>query len=560
MKTTKIIRRIALAIAVVAGSFTAGASAPSGYYDGISGLTDAALKAKLHQIINTGNSNSYTGLFKNCFVHTDVRDDGTWWDMYSNTKRQVYSGSAITWSGMNREHSFPKSWWGGDENDAYTDCNHLYPSDGPANTAKNNYPLGEVDPNHITYDNGVSLVGNPVEGQGGGAKLVYEPADEYKGDFARTYFYMVTCYSHLNWKYTYVARQGDYPSMQGWAIDLLLKWHRNDPVSEKETKRNDEVYKIQYNRNPFIDYPELVEYIWGNMMGQPFSAGELPPIGEGTLVAPANNSTVDFGDVVKGYSKKITIPIRGTLTKDLSLTISGTDKAVFATSVTTVPWKTVNESGFDLNVTYSPTALGNHSAKLLIYDGGLVGTTCYTINLTGSAIDVPTFDTPVATSASNFSDTGFRCNWERPANPATIDYYVVNISEYLDGNRTDLTITTDDDTNYLDFTDAKKGANYTYTVQSSRCGLNSSQSNVISIAFGSAVGIESRPLAVSPIQNGLEFRCSDIHTNARIIDMTGRTVSVIPQIENGTCVLLPFGAYIVVTDQAKKPIKVMVGY
>ncbi len=78
MKKTKIIRRIALAIAVVAGSFAAGASAPSGYYDGISGLTDAALKAKLHQIINTGNSNSYTGLFKNCFVHTDVRAGGTW--------------------------------------------------------------------------------------------------------------------------------------------------------------------------------------------------------------------------------------------------------------------------------------------------------------------------------------------------------------------------------------------------------------------------------------------------------------------------------------------------
>ena len=328
MKTTKIYRRIAFAIAIVAGFLSADAAAPSGYYDGISGLTDAALKAKLHKIINTGNSNSYTGLFKNCFVHTDVRDDGTWWDMYSDIKRKVYSGNTISWTGMNREHSFPKSWWGGDENDAYTDINHLYPSDGPANTAKNNYPLGEVDPNNITYDNGVSLVGNPVEGQGGGAKLVYEPADEYKGDFARTYFYMVTCYSHLNWKYTYVARKGDYPSMQGWAIDLLLKWHRNDPVSEKETKRNDEVYKIQHNRNPFIDYPELAEYIWGNMMGQPFAAGELPPIGEGTLISPANNSTADFGDVVKGYSKKISIHIRGTLTKDLSLTISGTARRI----------------------------------------------------------------------------------------------------------------------------------------------------------------------------------------------------------------------------------------
>ena len=190
MKTTKIFRRIAFAIAIIAGFLSADAAAPSGYYDGISGLTDAALKAKLHKIINTGNSNSYTGLFKNCFVHTDVRDDGTWWVMYSDIKRKVYSGNTISWTGMNREHSFPKSWWGGDENDAYTDINHLYPSDGPANTAKNNYPLGEVDPNNITYDNGVSLVGNPVEGQGGGAKLVYDPADDNKGDFARTDSYI----------------------------------------------------------------------------------------------------------------------------------------------------------------------------------------------------------------------------------------------------------------------------------------------------------------------------------------------------------------------------------
>ncbi len=104
------------------------------------------------------------------------------------------------------------------------------------------------------------------------AKLVFEPADEYKGDFARTYFYVVTAYQNLSWKYTYMVADGDYPSLQPWAIEMLLKWHRDDPVSEKELKRNEVVYSIQTNRNPFIDYPELAEYIWGRPYGPDFRA------------------------------------------------------------------------------------------------------------------------------------------------------------------------------------------------------------------------------------------------------------------------------------------------
>ena len=56
-------------------------------------------------------------------------------------------------------------------------------------------------------------VGNPVNGQGGGAQFVFEPNDEYKGDFARTYFYMVTCYQNLTWKYTRPLNDGAYSGM-----------------------------------------------------------------------------------------------------------------------------------------------------------------------------------------------------------------------------------------------------------------------------------------------------------------------------------------------------------
>jgi hypothetical protein len=139
-----------------------------------------------------------------------------------------------------------------------------------ANSAKSNFPLGVVGSSFI-FDNGVSRVGqNTFPGYSG---TVFEPAGEYKGDFARTYMYMVTCYEDyaMDWRSTgtqSMLYQNTYPVFRPYAVNLLLKWHREDPVSEKEKNRNNAVYEIQQNRNPFIDYPQLAEFIWGNQKGQ----------------------------------------------------------------------------------------------------------------------------------------------------------------------------------------------------------------------------------------------------------------------------------------------------
>lgn len=121
-----------------------------------------------------------------------------------------------------------------------------------------------------TKDNGVSKIGpaNYPDYSGN----VFEPADQYKGDFARTYFYMATAYEHYKnlWDITKpenMMENNTYPVFKTWAISLLLQWSRQDPVSQKERIRNEKVYSIQRNRNPFIDYPELAEYIWGNNVG-----------------------------------------------------------------------------------------------------------------------------------------------------------------------------------------------------------------------------------------------------------------------------------------------------
>ena len=131
---------------------------------------------------------------------------------------------------MQREHSVPKSWWkyqGSVEyTPAYSDMWNLYPSDGAANQAKQNYPFGET--RTTIYDNGVTKVGAPKAGFGGGSSLVFEPDDRYKGDFARAIFYMATVYDDLHWVYDYMFVSNSYPTLVPWAVNMLLQWSRQE--------------------------------------------------------------------------------------------------------------------------------------------------------------------------------------------------------------------------------------------------------------------------------------------------------------------------------------------
>ena len=402
-------------------------------------------------------------------------------------------------------------------------------------------------------------VGTPVQGQGGGSTRVFEPADEYKGDFARTYFYMVTCYQDIGWKYTYMTQNTAYPSLQGWAIDLLLKWHREDPVSQKEIDRNDEVYRLQSNRNPYIDFPDLAEYVWGEMKGQPFEDGELPPIGEGSLVSPVNGSTVDFGDIVAGKSKSVTISIRGSLTKNLLLSLSGDGRDDFSIPVTTVPWAEVNEGGYRLTVSYHPDAVGDSEAKLLLYDGGLQGITSYVVNLKGSAHEQPVFAPITATAASEITSTGFRANWLAPASPDVVDYYIVNIYETIAGKETIRSISTDGAETYYYFTEANQGASYAYTVQAVRYETASDESNKIDVDFAGVAAIDGlQQLAIAPVAGGVRFVCDEPHTGVRIVDVSGRVVAVLSEVADGQSVSLSDGIYIVSSEQCPRPVKFIV--
>lgn len=272
------LKRITFLCFIPVFSLILSAQIPSGYYDTLDAKKEAELKTSCHNIIREHTYLDYDeGTYiwwYDYFMETDRHPDGYFWDMYSNNKYTDYNGSR-----QNREHSMPRSWWGTSSNyasyDANGDLHNLYPSDYDANTEKSNYPLGVVG--SATFDNGVVKVGS--SSFSGYSGVVFEPADEYKGDFARTYMYMVTCYEDYasNWRGTgtnSMLLNNTYPTLKPYAINLLMEWHRADPVSQKELNRNNKVFQIQNNRNPFVDYPLLAEYIWGNKTGQYFYLDE----------------------------------------------------------------------------------------------------------------------------------------------------------------------------------------------------------------------------------------------------------------------------------------------
>ncbi len=292
------------------------AQAPAGYYDHAKGKSGAGLKTALFGIVSNHTQRTYKQLWED-FKKTDVRSDGKIWDMYSSVTNYEPGGKhqGANYKGegdsYNREHSFPKSWFN-DEYPMYTDLFHLYPTDGYVNNRRSNYPFGENNGETYKSKNGFSKLGKcTTPGYSG---TVFEPNDEYKGDFARTYFYMATAYEDriAGWNSSMLAGN-KYPAYAEWVVPMLLRWAAEDPVSEKEIKRNNEVYKIQHNRNPYIDFPGLEQYVWGSMTSTPFDpdnyqgGGTNPeqPVVQAPLFSQAS------GVVAKGTEVYITTATQG---------------------------------------------------------------------------------------------------------------------------------------------------------------------------------------------------------------------------------------------------------
>ena len=313
-------------LTVSAKSVTPAASLPT-YYKDIDGKAGKTLFDAVQKVTKLGYSSlGYDGLW-GAYPYTDVHENGYVWDMYSDcTWKSINSNHCGNYSDecdcYNREHSIPKSWYGGSTSGPGCDIFHLVPTDGKVNGIRSNYPFGEVSSadynkhgnkkgsaKSITITGGNTIAGNTgatISASG----TVFEPRDEYKGDFARGYMGAL-----LRWagEKAFTEKEGSKTfttnfstgsfGLTKYGVALLMKWHRQDPVSKKEIDRNNGIQKTQGNRNPFIDYPYLAEYIWGEKAGQTLNLDDIITAYDSRFVLGESNGYLKGGSTVDPETK-----------------------------------------------------------------------------------------------------------------------------------------------------------------------------------------------------------------------------------------------------------------
>lgn len=401
-------------LSLVAKSVTPAASLPA-YYESIDGKSGKALFDAVQTVTKVGYSSlGYDGLWT-AFKTTDKKNNGQVWDMYSDCNWTFgpedqcgsYSSECDCY---NREHSIPKSWYGDTKSGPGCDIFHLVPTDGKVNGMRSNYAFGEVSSASYTFDgaklgssksititNGNTIAGNEGTSISCSANKVFEPRDEYKGDFARGYFGAMIRWAGDHQSFTdgdggkifsssYAA--GSF-GLTKYGVALLMKWHRQDPVSQKEVDRNNGIQQTQGNRNPFIDYPYLAEYIWGEKAGETlylddimtaydtdFVLGESDGSREDVVHTPVlsvSTTKVNFPSVLVDEESSVSIKVTGVyLTSNVTITISGEDADMFETSRSSLTIAEANSSISQNNVTltYIPTEQGQHTATLQIASEG----------------------------------------------------------------------------------------------------------------------------------------------------------------------------------------------
>ncbi len=267
-----------------AGHFLRLSATAADYYAGITATEGDALLGQLHDLITTTHTR-YTS-YKDCknptyVKKTDPGTGGALMEFYAheNLSSSWQGAASGTW---NREHVWCQSLsgpsksntlWG--ESGGGSDLHHIRPTESRVNSARGNNKFAEFSGGStVTYRDASNTVIGPAGATSGGK---FEPLDFAKGDVARIVMYVYTHYNtysnvhgttngrgNSNYfgtlKFTYVVSAGSEDA----AIALLLKWNELDPVDSIERTRNDAVYEIQGNRNPFIDHPEYAEAIWGD--------------------------------------------------------------------------------------------------------------------------------------------------------------------------------------------------------------------------------------------------------------------------------------------------------
>lgn len=255
---------------------------PGSYYSGTQNLQGYRLKTKLHEIIARKTISWNYGDLPVFYEQTDrdfyYENDSSLLDIYSENpvgvdpynyyyqNNSLISGASTEGLGWNREHIYSQSFFNS-YYPMYSDLHFILPTDARVNQRRSNYPYAKVGNAAFTSLNGTKVGPSATANY---TNTVTEPIDEFKGDVARMLMYVAVRYENLLPFFEYANVRNPIDSLseksfKDWYIPLLLSWHQQDPVSQKEIARNNAVFSIQGNRNPFIDHPEWVQSIWGNL-------------------------------------------------------------------------------------------------------------------------------------------------------------------------------------------------------------------------------------------------------------------------------------------------------
>lgn len=451
------------------------AYAQTGYYRSAEGLKKAELKAALHDICQPRQVLQYGGKGEGYtwdgFYEADWLEGGYVRDRYSNEQRKFNADRSAV-SNMNIEHIWANSWWGHLVNNAYCDLFNLYPADATANGRKSNNPIGVVD-GKVAYDNGVTKVGKSSSYRADSLITAWEPADEWKGDFARTYFYMATCYQHM--KDLWTTNEGwltvdgsDWPTMRPWVYKLMLQWAKEDPLDSIEIRRNEVIYGIQGNRNPFVDYPQLCEYVWGDSTEYRFYVN--PDSSEPELFVPLAGDRINLGLQALNLGFETLLSFRGRNT-NAGVEVS-VDNPIFQLGATHISGESLDE-GFALPLTVRPTSPGVYQAVLTVSGDGISQV---------DTLDIAFVDGIPAYEAKDIvcsvSVRRFTANWMdyEPGAEYTLDVY----TKGTDGNRKSFKTFTTTDT-YYQVTGVQANTTYYYTVSIVRDGVLVVSSNEVAV-------------------------------------------------------------------------------
>ena len=374
----------------------------------------------------------YDNLYAN-YQYTDyVPGKNLVWDMYGgfqylpskNTGNYKKPGDMY-----NREHSIPQSWFS-EHAPMKSDIGHVLPTDGKINGVRSNFPFGEVDvvgtgdynnysfgsqtdgDGNIIQTAGYSKLGTPKKINNVSIKYskntVFEPDDQYKGDFARICLYFTTCYPKEADDTTEAQafyKTSGFPYLTEYGVALCLKWHHQDPVSAKETSRNDGMQTVQKNRNPYIDHPEWVDAIWnpnpGELTGIEVVSPKTSYYQGDTFVKPTVNAIYDSG-------KKVDVTS--------SASFSGFDSSTLGNKTIQVTYEDFATS-YDITVIEKPYVT---SVTLTTPPSKLEYTVGESINRTGMVVTASISDGTTANVASSCTLT--------PSKLTTVGEVTVNVT------------------------------------------------------------------------------------------------------------------------------------